>query len=126
MNTILFVCPHGAAKSVLAAADFQQLAQARGLEWRATCAGTEPDEALSPTVRQTLQAENIGLPVLSPRQLTPTDLQTAARIISLGAALPPGAVVERWDDVPPVSADLPAARAVIRAHLERLVDELAE
>ena len=40
--TVLFMCPHGAAKSVLASAYFKQLAAARGLRVRVDAAGTEP------------------------------------------------------------------------------------
>jgi hypothetical protein len=53
----------------------------------------------------------------------------AARVVAfgcdLGSTAPAGAPVEQWADVPAVSDDLPAARAVIRRHLERLVDECA-
>jgi hypothetical protein len=50
-------------------------------------------------------------------------------VISLGcdpAELDGGnARVERWDDVPPASQDLGAARAAIKRHLDELVNELA-
>ncbi len=42
-RTVLFVCPHGAGKSRMAAAFFNQLAPAG---WRATSAGQEPQETL--------------------------------------------------------------------------------
>src|SRR5689334_1184739 len=42
-RTILFVCPHGAGKSRMASAFFNQLAPAG---WRATSAGQEPQETL--------------------------------------------------------------------------------
>jgi hypothetical protein len=41
----------------------------------------------------------------------------------LGDLAPPGFVVERWDDVPPPSAQLDAARELIAARLPRLLDE---
>src|SRR5919106_666654 len=50
VRTVLFVCPHGAAKSVMAAAYFGRLAAERGLAFRAECAGTEPEEAVMPLV----------------------------------------------------------------------------
>lgn len=129
MQTILFLCPHGAAKSVLAATDFQRLADQRGLAWQANWAGTEPDEKVHPAVQQVLEAEGFSQPWPAPRSVTLADLRTATRIVSLGCdlrnRLPPESVVEHWDDVPPVSQNLPAARAVIRAHLEKLLDELA-
>src|ERR671925_873480 len=40
---VLFVCLHGAAKSVIGAAHFRRLAAARGLSVDAVAAGTEPD-----------------------------------------------------------------------------------
>ena len=39
--TVLFVCEHGAAKSVIAAAEFNRLAEQRGLAWRATFRGRD-------------------------------------------------------------------------------------
>src|SRR5262250_858896 len=44
---VLFVCLHGAAKSVVAAAHFRRLAAARGLSMDAVAAGTEPDPELA-------------------------------------------------------------------------------
>ena len=53
----------------------------------------------------------------------------AARVVAFGCDLgetaPAGTAVEQWADVPAVSDDLPAARAAIQRHLERLVDECA-
>ncbi len=40
--TVLFLCPHGAGKSVLASAYFQRLAKERGLNVRVESAGTDP------------------------------------------------------------------------------------
>ena len=45
-SRVLFVCLHGAAKSVVAAAHFRRLAAARGLAIGAVAAGTEPDAEL--------------------------------------------------------------------------------
>ena len=47
---VLFVCLHGAAKSVLAAADFERMAKVRGLPISAESAGTEPDAEIAPPV----------------------------------------------------------------------------
>ena len=47
-SRVLFVCLHGAAKSVVAAAHFRRLAAARGLSMTAVAAGTEPDAELAP------------------------------------------------------------------------------
>jgi protein-tyrosine-phosphatase len=126
---VLFVCLHGAAKSVLAAADFQRMAAERGLDIPAASAGTEPDPAIAPGVLRALLAEGVDLRGQAPRRLTRDEVARAARVVAfgcdLGDAVSAGTAVEQWADVPAVSDDLPAARAVIRRHLERLVDECA-
>ena len=52
-RTVVFVCLHGAAKSLIAATLFQRLADERGLAVRSTFAGTEPDPAIQPCQRST-------------------------------------------------------------------------
>jgi arsenate reductase len=132
-RTVLFVCLHGAAKSVLAAADCERLAVARGLPLRAACAGTAPEPAIAPAVLRALLDEGMDLRGQRPRPVTPEDLAAAWRVVAFGcdpgALLAPGSPaasrIERWDDVPAVSEDLPAARAAIGARLLRLLDECA-
>jgi protein-tyrosine-phosphatase len=122
---VLFVCRHGAAKSVVAAAHFRRLAGARGLAVDAVAAGTEPDAELTPAAAKGLAAD--GLPACPdrPRPVTLYDLDAAARVVSFGCAVRPrSAPVERWDDVPAVSDGYAAARDRIVARVERLVAEL--
>jgi arsenate reductase (thioredoxin) len=125
-HTVLFLCPHNAAKSVIAAAYLERLAAERGLTLRATSAGTDPDPGVSPGVAAALLAEGIDVRAHRPRRVTAEALTNASRVVSLGCDLgdlaPPGLVIERWDDVPSPSADLTGARAVIAAHVRRLVD----
>jgi len=125
---IVFLCPHGAAKSVIAAAYCQQLADQQNVPLRATCAGTEPDAEVSPAVVALLRLEGIDIAGQRPRRVTHEELATARRIISLGCDLGdlarPGMVIEHWDDVPPPSQNLLLARDQIRAHVEQLVATL--
>ena len=127
--TILFLCPHNAAKSVIAAAYFHQLAAERGLPYQADSAGTDPDERLSPAVVKALQAEGIDVTGHQPRLVTAEDLASAHRVISLGCDLDglprPEVLVQQWDDVPPPSQDLEASREAIRRHVNLLVVQLA-
>ena len=132
MNTtrsILFACLHGAAKSVLAAADFGRLAAERGLAITADAAGTEPDPEIAPGVVAALRAEGLDLGQQRPRRVTAAETARAERVVTfgceLGEAMPAAVPVERWDDVPAVSENLPLARAAIRRHLDRLLDEYA-
>jgi arsenate reductase (thioredoxin) len=123
---VLFVCLHGAAKSVLAAADFERMARERGLSIGAESAGTEPDPEIAPKVLAALKAEGVDMSGQKPRLVTREMTAGPTRVVAfgcgLGAAAPEGATIEQWENVPNVSDGLPAARAVIREHLERLLD----
>ena len=125
---VVFMCPHNSAKSVIAAAYFQDLADRQGLSWHAISAGTEPSSAVAPAVVEVLRREGIDVAGYQPRRVTQEELGTAARVVSLGCDLrdfPLDTVpVEHWDDVPPPSKDLGAACAVILARVERLVMDL--
>ena len=125
---ILFLCPHHAAKSVIAAAFFNRLAQQSGLHLTADSAGTEPSETVSPVVVTMLGNEGIDVSHHQPRRVTVDELETAGRIISMGCSPEELGVgiefIELWDDVPPVSQDPNGARDAIRVHVERLIVEL--
>ena len=118
------MCLHGAAKSVVAAAEFERLARARGVGARAAFAGTEPGAEIAPVVVARLLQEGIDLRGLRPRRVTPEDVAQASRVVSfacdLGDLALPGVPVERWDDVPAVGEDFDRARAAIRARVARL------
>lgn len=128
--TVLFLCPHGAAKSVLAATYFQQLVQERELPFRADFAGTEPDETIMPSVVALLATEEMDVSLHRPRLVMPDELESAYHVVSLGCpttdlpATP--ASFESWDDVPLVSQNAPLAAAHIRAYVEALVNRLAD
>jgi protein-tyrosine-phosphatase len=122
---VLFVCLHGAAKSVIAAAHFRRLAAARGLGIGAVAAGTEPDPELAPGAVKGLAGDGLAAAPARPRPVTLYDLDTASRVVSFGCDVTParGQRVDRWD-VPAVSDGYAAARERIVANVERLVAEL--
>jgi hypothetical protein len=121
---VLFVCLHGAAKSVVAAAHFRRLASARGLAVDAVSAGTEPEAELTPAAVQGLAGDGLTGRPSRPRPVTLYDLGAATRVVSFGCEVD-SAAVERWDDVPAVSEGYAAARDRIATRVERLVSELA-
>jgi arsenate reductase len=127
-QTIVFVCPHNAAKSVIAAAYFQDLADRQGLSSHAISAGTEPSPAVVPAVVEVLRRDGIDVAGYQPRRVTQEELGTAARVVSLGCDLHDFTLatvpVEHWNDMPPPSKDLDAACTAIRARVERLVMDL--
>jgi hypothetical protein len=51
---VVFVCEHGAAKSVIAAAYFNKMAKERNLKYEAICRGNFPDSAVSQSAKQGL------------------------------------------------------------------------
>lgn len=128
METILFLCPHAAAKSVIAAAYWNRLAKERGLSLTADAAGTEPDETVSPVVVELLGAEGMDVSSHHPRRVTREELEQAQRVVSMGCGLDDLDIaperVEQWSDVPMVSQNPIAARDVIHAHVERLMNDL--
>ena len=126
--TILFMCPHGAAKSVLASAYFQRLAKERGLNVRVVSAGTDPDPDVAPAVATHLKKQGYEIPIAKPRRATDADMLAADVVVSIGCDLknlpaPPGTLV-KWDDVPAPSEDFARADAMIRERVLQLVDEL--
>jgi protein-tyrosine-phosphatase len=126
--TFLFLCPHGAAKSVLASAYFEEFAKERGLNVRVLAAGTDPDPRVAPAVLRHLKNSGYRVPVTKPRRVTADDLKTADVVISLGCDLkdfpPPSGRLVRWDDVPGPGEDFAAADAKIRQHVMELIDEV--
>lgn len=122
---VVFVCLHGAAKSVIGAAHLRRLAAARGLIVEAVAAGTEPDPQLAPAAVKGLEGEQLRPAPSRPRPVTLYDLDRAARIVSFGCDVVAtrGQHVEQWE-VPAVSDGYAAARDRIVANVERLVSEL--
>ena len=69
-----FICLHGAAKSVVAAAHFRVLAAAQGLSLAAVAAGTEPDAELTPAAVKGLADDGLIPAPGRPRPVTLHDL----------------------------------------------------
>lgn len=128
--SILFVCSHGGAKSVMAASYFNQLAEERGLDVVAVAAAAEePYDAVPTPVADHLQREGFDVRAFKPHRVAPGEIATAARIIAIDCQVPAAggtAGIERWDDVPQASVDLDGSAAAIRRHVEALAEELRD
>src|SRR5262245_58478673 len=128
VETVLFVCEHGSAKSVVAAAHFNRLAADRGLPFRAISRGTVPDPEMAPPAVKGLLADGLKPADPTPAKLEQSDLDTAIQVVTfcdLPPELQPASPVERWE-VPPVSTDYTKSRDAMLAHIEQLLRELAE
>src|SRR5262249_33615945 len=70
-QTIVFVCEHGSAKSVIAAAHFNRLASEKGLPYRAIARGINPDDKIPATVSNGLAADGLTVLGWQPTRVSP-------------------------------------------------------
>jgi protein-tyrosine-phosphatase len=124
---VVFVCEHGAAKSLIATAYFNKLAADRGLPYRATFRGTAPQEALSVRAVEGLKADGVPIPDGKPAALAPGDIAQATHIFAIGCELPDAAresgKADDWNDVPDDQGYVPMRDGIVR-HVRWLLDEL--
>jgi protein-tyrosine-phosphatase len=126
-NTIIFVCEHGAAKSIIAATYFNHLANKRGLNLNAIARGTHPDDELSAATVNGLAGDGLAPGESRPQHLTREDMLSALRMVSfcdLPSKFVEAPAVEEWKDVPLVSQDYEKARDVILEHMHDLLNRL--
>lgn len=125
--TIVFVCEHGAAKSVIATTYFNKIAAERGLHARALYRGVEPQAELSVSALKGLRDDGLTVPDQKPSPITQADVETATVMFAIGCTLPSSATAsgkaDSWDDVPE-DKGYGATRDAIKRHVERLVEEL--
>ena len=126
-SIIVFVCEHGAAKSVIAASYFNKIGREKDLRVHAIARGTRPDAELSSKTVAGLREDGLTPGESIPRKLTGDDLETAERIVSfcdLPDEFQQEVIIERWDGIPPVSEDYQKARDAIVARLQILIEHL--
>ena len=127
---VAFVCLHGSAKSLIAAAYFNGLARQHGLDFAATTSGPEPDAEVPPNVIEGLCNHAIGVGAYRPTMISAAGLADADLIVSFacdaGMRLAPDKPVERWDECPAVSDDFETAWRFITSRVDRLFRRLAQ
>lgn len=124
-STIVFVCEHGSAKSVVAAAYFNHIAQQQALPFHAISRGTNPDPELSPPVVEALRKDKIEFRTTKPSRLTSEEASMALQVITftdLTDDVKPQNV-EHWD-VPPISEDYSKSRDAILKKVQKLIERL--
>ena len=126
---VLFLCPHNALRSVIAAALFNQLADGRA---RGESAGTEPDERVNDRTITVLREVGIEVADEKPGKVTREQLEQATRVVSLDCPLPSelNAVaadkIENWPMPDTSGKPVEAVREVrelIRVRVEQLLGE---
>lgn len=129
MSHVVFVCEHGAAKSVLAATYFNHLAERSGLSVRAVARGTAPEGEIPPAVIEGLTRDGFAPCTLIPTPLAAEDWAGAGHVVTFDqpqvtVLVPNPASVITWNDLPPVSADFAIARDAIFARVRGLIADL--
>ena len=125
---VVFVCEHGGAKSVVAAALFNARASARNLPFRAESRGVVPDPHLAAAAVAGLRTDGLSPDREVPLRVGRADVDSAILVVAIDP-LPPdlanGARVEAWDAIPPISVDYSASRDAMLLRIDALLDELA-
>lgn len=127
-QTILFVCEHGSAKSIIAAARFNDLAARNGLPYRAIARGVHPDKEVPPYIISGLAAEGLNIHGWQPKRFSEDDAVKAERIITLGCALPTSKAFaadkfQNWN-IPSPSENYPNASRAIAERIALLLKQL--
>lgn len=125
-QTIVFVCEHGAAKSVIAAAYFNKLAAERHLNFHAIARGTDPQAELSESTIAGLQRDGIAFPNQKPLPLTDRDVRKASHVVAF-CVVPSRfrkKVGAKSYDVPAPKVGYDKSRDAILVHVRQLLDEL--
>lgn len=125
---VAFVCLHGSAKSLIAAEYLTRTARERGLNWRGTTSGPEPDPEIPENVVAGLRERKIDVQGRKPALVSADALARADHIVSFGYDLAslvmPDRRVEHWDDCPAVSDDFDTAWTFISGRVDRLLESI--
>ena len=125
-KTILFICEHGSAKSVVAAAHFNRIAEKEGLRVKAISRGTNPDAAVPDKINGFLNDDGFPNYTSKPIQLTPEDIKSADYVVAF-STIPtsygnPGKI-ESWK-VPSFEAGYTVSRDSIVHNIERIIKRI--
>jgi arsenate reductase (thioredoxin) len=126
---VVFVCEHGAAKSVIAAAYFNKMAKERNLNYEAVCRGNVPDSAVSISAKDGLTQDKLLDESVRPTKLSATDTVGTERII-LFTKLPDDfkttIETEDWSGIKNLDADYKQRRDAIIKNINSLLDTLSK
>jgi arsenate reductase (thioredoxin) len=126
---IVFICEHGAARSTIAAAYFNRLAQEQGLPYHAVFRGTSPDSAVGSATQKGLIKDGFDINGWKPLPVTNQDIEKAYRVVTLDCQLPENQnalkSITQWKGIPTISQNYDIARDSIAKKVRVLVAELS-
>lgn len=129
MPEILFVCEHGAARSTIATAYFNKLAEEQGLNYRAIFRATDPDSTLMPATIKGLTEDGFDITNWAPKLVSQTDINGASEIVTFDCNIPAAdskaKPLARWNGIPPISKDYNLTRDQIVEKVQQLINDLS-
>jgi arsenate reductase (thioredoxin) len=125
IETVVFVCEHGAVKSLVAAVLFNKRAAERGWSVRAVARGMTPDASVPQRIVEALRNDHVDVAAFRPQALSAHDIEHAAILVTIGVdaarVTPQTAVIDQWSDIPDSSSYTQMHQALLR-RVERLLD----
>jgi arsenate reductase len=126
-HEIVFVCEHGAALSVIAAAYFNRLAKEQNLGFHAVSRGVAPQENLSQQAAAGLKQDGLTPDLSKPLGLSQEELGSADGVVTF-LPIPKGfaskSPVEDWSDVTWGPGSYERSRDAILDHMGHLLTRL--
>jgi len=126
MNTVIFACIHNAGRSQMAAAWFNELADATRA--RAVSAGTEPGTRVHPEVLEAMREVGVDLSGRTPQKLTDDLARGAQLLITMGCGeqcpVVPGLRRDDWPLEDPKGKAIARVRQIRDEVRARVVDLL--
>ncbi len=126
---IVFVCEHGSAKSVIAAAYFNELAKEKNLHWDAVAMGINPDASISGKTKEILVKDNLFDSKFTPVKISQKDVDQSQQVI-LFFPLPENvqgkSKTRDWTNIQAVNEDFPRLRDDIVSRIKPLIDSLSK
>jgi arsenate reductase (thioredoxin) len=130
-QTVVFVCEHGNAKSLIAATLFNSEAARRHLPLHAVARGVSPAQGVPQPVATGLHNDGYDVSGFEAKPITVGDLQAASRVVllnldrsSVQASNPQKTDV--WAGIPPFSTSYPEARDAIARRIDLLLRQLVQ
>jgi protein-tyrosine-phosphatase len=128
-KTIIFICDHGAYKSVVAAAAFNKLAREQGLNIKAVARGVVPGKEIAANALTGLKHDQFSDITQVPQKISKEELAKATYVVAF-CSLPAGynrpLSFEDWNQIPLVNGNYPGFRDSVLPHVKLLINNLIE
>lgn len=126
-KTVIFICDHGAYKSVVAAAAFNKLAREQGLDMKAVARGVVPGREIAANALNGLKQDHFSEITPVPLKISKEELAKATYVVAF-CSLPSGynrpLSFQDWNQIPLVNGNYPGFRDSVLPHVKLLINNL--